>query len=450
MEEFCQTLDIRHISRLSDKRRKIIQDILKNEKIDVKKIPRDKQHIYYILLVYFNPDKLSPLELKGMKIQNFCSFYRGINLSDTRIKKLFYTMYNQIVIAGLNPDMSNMSNKYLKIILDIVNTVYFNNILYKYFKENNITVRTSINRRFTGLAGRCTKRGCVYDLEIATTLYINPFKKGIRMQVVNGLNCYNPLKCMLQVFVHELVHLIIFVFCADQDVPGGHGKVFKEITQSLFGHTDFRHGFGKDPEKVGLTRDELRGRKYIAFINSRTKKKVIAKIVKVNIKTVTVIPIGTTSRLKVYFSGIFKEEPVVDDDVPKTTKPITTIVQPTGVTINSLKSRKFIAWKGRDGQIKIGKIVNVRVTKVLAINKDGDNVLVPLSIILKDEPKAPKNWKESSVGITRQDALKRKRISWMSSGKIEYGDIIQVRRTKVKVKMTNGGIYLIPLSVIRK
>jgi hypothetical protein len=139
-----------------------------------------------------------------------------------------------------------------------------------------------------------------------------------------------------------------------------------------------------------------------------------------------------------------------DDNVSKTAKPITTIEQPNGITKNTLKSRKFIAWKDRGGQINIGKIVNVRITKVMATNKNGDNVLVPLSIILKDEPEAPADWKESSVGITRQDALKRKRISWMSDGKIEYGDIIQVRRTMVKVKMDNGKIDLIPLYVIRK
>ena len=124
----------------------------------------------------------------------------------------------------------------------------------EYFQNNKITVRTSLNRRFTSLAGRCTKRGCTYDLEIATNIHINPFKGGMKMQIVNGLTCYNPLKCMLQVFVHELVHLIIFVFCADQDVPGGHGKVFQEITRSLFGHTSYRHNFGRDPEKTRINK----------------------------------------------------------------------------------------------------------------------------------------------------------------------------------------------------
>lgn len=85
-------------------------------------------------------------------------------------------MYNQIVLYGLNSDLSNMSDKYLKIILDIANEIYFNNILYKYFVDNNITVRTSLNNKFTRVAGRCTRRGCVYDLELATAMYTNPFK----------------------------------------------------------------------------------------------------------------------------------------------------------------------------------------------------------------------------------------------------------------------------------
>ena len=109
------------------------------------------------------------------------------------------------------------------------------------------------------------------------------------------------------------------------------------------------------------------------------------------------MPVGTSERWKVYFSNILKEEPQIDGDEPssvtKTTKPITSIEQSTGVTKNQLLSRKYIAWMSRGGVMKVAKIIKVRITKVLAAEENGNHILVPISIILKEDPKAPENWK---------------------------------------------------------
>ena len=56
MDKFCDTLDIRYISSLDKPNRDIIQNTIIDKKIvDIKKIPENKLHIYYILLSYFNP-----------------------------------------------------------------------------------------------------------------------------------------------------------------------------------------------------------------------------------------------------------------------------------------------------------------------------------------------------------------------------------------------------------
>ena len=216
MDKFCDTLDIRYISSLDKINRDIIQNTIVDKKIvDIKKIPENKLHIYYILLSYFNPDFLTESELSGLSMNNFCNFFQSFKISTEKITTLFYTVYNQAVLSGLNPTLNNYSNKSLDTILNIVDKVYFNNILKKYFNDKKITLTLSFNNKYTRTAGKCTKKGCNYRIQIATGMFDKPFKQGMKSQKINGLKCYNSLECMLHVFTHELVHLIIFVFCID-------------------------------------------------------------------------------------------------------------------------------------------------------------------------------------------------------------------------------------------
>ena len=380
MDKFCDTLDIRYISSLTKKDRDDICNTIADKKIvDIKKIPEDKLHIYYILLSYFNPDFLTKSELTGLSMNNFCNFFRSFKISTEKITTLFYTVYNQVVLSGLNPTLNNYSNKSLNTILNIVDRVYFNNILKKYLSDKKITLTLSFNNKYTSTAGLCTKKGCNYSIQIATNMFDKPFKQGMKSQKINGLKCYNQLECMLHVFTHELVHLIIFVFCIDQDVPGGHGVSFKQITQSLFGHTDFRHNLGIDAENIGVDKKDLYGRKYISYFDRRKNKKVISKIQKINIKTVSAIPLGETGLWKIPFAIIDKEEPKVD--ISKYKSPVKSV----GITRQEALKRQYISWKNnKTGQFVVGKVKKVKITRVIAVTADNMGYDIPLDMIEKN------------------------------------------------------------------
>lgn len=380
MDKFCDTLDIRYISSLSKKERDDIYNTLKNKNIvDVTKIPKNKLHIYYILLSYFNPDFLTKSELAGLSMNNFCIFFRSFKISTEKITTLFYTVYNQVVLSGINPTLNKYSNKSLNTILNIVDKVYFNNILKKYFNDKKITLTLSFNNKYTHAAGLCTKKGCNYSIQIATDMFDKPFKQGMKSQKINGLKCYNQLECMLHVFTHELVHLIIFVFCIDQDVPGGHGVSFKQITQSLFGHTDFRHNLGIDAENTGVDKKDLYGRKYISYFDKRKNKKVISKIQKINIKTVSAIPLGETGIWKIPFPMIDKEEPKVDTSKYKSP------VKSVGITRQEALKRQYISWKdSKTGQLVVGRVKKVKISRVIAVTADSMGYDIPLHLIEKN------------------------------------------------------------------
>ena len=380
MDKFCDTLDIRYISSLDKINRDIIQNTIVDKKIvDIKKIPENKLHIYYILLSYFNPDFLTESELSGLSMNNFCNFFQSFKISTEKITTLFYTVYNQAVLSGLNPTLNNYSNKSLDTILNIVDKVYFNNILKKYFNDKKITLTLSFNNKYTRTAGKCTKKGCNYRIQIATGMFDKPFKQGMKSQKINGLKCYNSLECMLHVFTHELVHLIIFVFCRDQNVPGGHGVSFKQITKSLFGHTDFRHNLGLDTEKTGVDKKDLYGRKYISYYDERKNKKVILKIEKINIKTVSAIPLGETGIWKIPFPMIDKEEPKVDTSKYKSP------VKSVGITRQEALKRQYILWKNsKTGQFFVGRVKKVKISRVIAVTVDNFEYDIPLNMIEKN------------------------------------------------------------------
>jgi hypothetical protein len=72
-------------------------------------------------------------------------------------------------------------------------------------------------------------------------LYLNPkaFVVSRRVQSLNfyGLLLDTPLHALIATIEHELAHVLIMVFCPKrEDSP--HGKVFKKLTQQLFGHSE--------------------------------------------------------------------------------------------------------------------------------------------------------------------------------------------------------------------
>ena len=406
MEEYCKTLDIIYI----DRERQVIKDEIKrvlDKEVSLSKIPSDKKHLYYILHSYFYPVKI---ESHGSKltIANLCDYFAVYKLTDLQIKNLFFTVYNKINLKGLKPDLSNNSIKYLEELFKIVDEVYFDNLINKWLKAKSSTVNFILKDEYSNIAGTCSKTGCAYVINIATNLFSKYFET-MKVQKVNGIQCRNSLACMIIVFLHELTHLIIYVFCPNY-CPPDHPKKFKDITKSLFGHTEFTHSFGRDSSLVGLTKDELQKRKYISF-TEKDNSIVIAKINKIKIKRVSITVIKGNDKLKkgemysIPFSIINKEEPEVSEKDESKVLPLATDSSLIGLTKDELQKRKYISVTGKDNSIVIAKInkininsVNITVIKGYDKIKKGEMYSIPFSIINKEEPEVSEK-DESKVPI---------------------------------------------------
>lgn len=82
-----------------------------------------------------------------------------------------------------------------------------------------------------------------YTLELSSSILYSLFKEGEKSYNLDGTNiCTNRLQCYISIFEHELVHLIISMFCPKLgEGKGGHTTVFKNIIYNLFGHTHYKH-----------------------------------------------------------------------------------------------------------------------------------------------------------------------------------------------------------------
>jgi hypothetical protein len=268
MYKFCDSLDIRYISSLKKKDRDSIKNIVEDVKlVDATKIQNNKLHLYYILASYFRPESINSFELSDLSMDNFCDFFESIKIPKTRVKKLFYTVYNYLVLSGLNPKMDKYSDRDLYTIFEMVDKVYFNNVLNEYIKDKKINLTFRLNNTFTKTKGLSTIYGSNCSIELDISMFDKPFKK----QKINGLVCYTKLECMLNVFIHELVHLIIFVSGIEKNIPRDNCKSFKNITRSLFGHKYYKNNLLIDPEikyitsKQSVKVAELRKKGYISF-----------------------------------------------------------------------------------------------------------------------------------------------------------------------------------------
>jgi len=62
-------------------------------------------------------------------------------------------------------------------------------------------------------------------------------------EACNGVVCHTHLDILLNVFEHELVHLIVQNNCKNRRKH--HGEWFQAVARQLFGHTQFRHSLGR-------------------------------------------------------------------------------------------------------------------------------------------------------------------------------------------------------------
>lgn len=174
--------------------------------------------------------------LKGMDPSKCKNYKKKINKTDMlKIRKKIYKKYKQWkdnVSEMTNEDLCGIFNMYDELCFDGDIKAQLGDFKYtlKFEKSGTETFNTQ---------GICARGKCAYTITIPVEFF-----KGIesgKVTNVAGHECRDQLECLQRVIEHELVHLVIFVFCRDDFISGEHGELFMKLVKDLFGHTDHRH-----------------------------------------------------------------------------------------------------------------------------------------------------------------------------------------------------------------
>lgn len=160
--------------------------------------------------IYLRKLQHPEVEIKSKKIYNYFQKYKN------NVKKL------------------NISD--LEKMFDMYDEIFFDNELKKYIKQNNYSLDFINNAESTFTTeGVCSYDSCSYTI----TIPLNRFKG--EGTIVGGVLCKDQLECLQRAMEHEIVHLIIFMFCGDEGISDQHGVMYMNMVSGLFGHSDYRH-----------------------------------------------------------------------------------------------------------------------------------------------------------------------------------------------------------------
>jgi len=198
----------------------------------------DKSNINKEWINYFNS---FPLDLSYSNI--ICYSLDEINLLRNKIFIKLNTAENFDIVPNI-----------LEHLFQLYDEVFFANQITQLIAEKSIELTFCYNNKMTKTGGRCSKYQNKYKISISQQIILNTFKNNEKCHISNGLECYNRLECLMNIFEHELIHFIIQILhghIKGDPIYKSHGKYFRKLVYAYFGHTETKHSLLHNLEKAG-------------------------------------------------------------------------------------------------------------------------------------------------------------------------------------------------------
>lgn len=137
--------------------------------------------------------------------------------------------------------------------------IFFLGEVSRIIARDHIHVIFRYNTRLTKTGGYCKKTSSSsYEIDIASLVILETFQNGEESYSSNGLLCHDRLDCVMNIFEHELTHLIIGIVhghVKGDPIYKSHGSYFQQFVSAYFGHTAFKHSLLSKIEKAGKHED---------------------------------------------------------------------------------------------------------------------------------------------------------------------------------------------------
>lgn len=157
-------------------------------------------------------------------------------LTDGKLDSIRKKIYNSF--KKFRHDVISMTTDDLQSFFKMYDDLCFDGDIQKYIRTHDYVLRFKLDGQHTFTTeGICGAEMCDYTITIPTEFF-KRVKPGTN---VAGHLCNDQLECLQRVIEHEMVHLIIFIFCENERVANEHGPLFMSTVHDLFRHTDHRH-----------------------------------------------------------------------------------------------------------------------------------------------------------------------------------------------------------------
>lgn len=193
-------------------------------------------------------------------MEEVCNYFKKNSFSNKEIsikkKKIYDISIKNNLLENLENEIITKDN--IKDLFILYDHIFLFDQFYEYLNKNNIKINFNLdtNKNHDNL-GRTEMES---EKNHSITMYIGNIKKLVINEYIKigGIKCYNKLQCLMSVFEHELIHLLIHIFCIDIDYKNNHyihhGDAFQSILKNIFGHTQVYY---LDLKKINKTQKEV-------------------------------------------------------------------------------------------------------------------------------------------------------------------------------------------------
>lgn len=150
----------------------------------------------------------------------------------------------QKVRTRVKDDLTQLEGKDLAFIFEVFDQTYFGGTLWREVCKNGGTLSFKLSSRKSKKAGHMKQKKNLYEIVLFLPIFTGIFTSPSNVSYLsNGIKCHSRLECLLNVFAHELTHLLISRFCYEsvRKKEGPHGVTFKKFVLHLFGQTQAKH-----------------------------------------------------------------------------------------------------------------------------------------------------------------------------------------------------------------
>lgn len=279
LSAFCHSGDINVIDELPEHIRKYIS--LTIDRIpSVDDITVAKRRLYYMLASSFRPTRLNLPS--GDSLLKICRTLSAIVMTERQREMIFYSLLNRWRRYLRGRDVIIDSDLYY--LYDFVDDAYFGGGLSRYTKSRDIKVDLIVHDKFgmgEDVIGYCQKADhCRYVLYLAVNIIQRMFATS---HIAFGRRVYAVDDYLLHVFLHEMIHLIIRMFCDAHSFPE-HSELFQRICKVLFGHQTYFHDLYNSSDLYGFSSiDEIRQKNWthVAWYSPHYRRELYGDIINI-------------------------------------------------------------------------------------------------------------------------------------------------------------------------